>query len=85
LTSLLAEVGSEDLWRGELALELEALAHLETQVAAVEAKLDRLAEAAAEERRYPAVNKRGHGLVSCWLRGVGYSSKRLPAIGEPPS
>jgi transposase len=42
----LAEVGSEDLWRGELALELEALAHLEAQVATVEAKLDTLAEAA---------------------------------------
>lgn len=38
----LAACDPEDLWRGELALELEALEHVETQVAAVESRLDAL-------------------------------------------
>jgi len=57
----LAEVGPEDLWRGELALELEALAHLESQVATVEAKLDTVAEAdqrVARLRTIPGVGPR---------------------------
>lgn len=57
----LADVGPEDLWRGELALELETLAHLEAQVATVEAKLDTLAEAderVARLRTIPGVGPR---------------------------
>ena len=40
----LTTCGPENLWRGELALELEALEHLDAQVAEVEARLDALAE-----------------------------------------
>ena len=56
-----ADVGPEDLWRGELALELEALAHLEAQVAAVETKLDTVAESderVARLRTIPGVGPR---------------------------
>ena len=57
----LADVGPEDLWRGELALELEALAPLEAQVATVETKLDTVAETdqrVARLRTIPGVGPR---------------------------
>jgi len=57
----LTTCGPEDLWRGELALELETLEHLDAQVAEVEARLDRLAETdprVARLRTIPGVGPR---------------------------
>ena len=57
----LVETGPQDLWRGELALELETLEHLDAQIATVEARLDALAEAdgrVARLRTIPGVGPR---------------------------
>jgi transposase len=57
----LADCGPEDLWRGELALELASLEHFDAQVAAVEARLDALAAddpRVAQLRTIPGVGPR---------------------------
>jgi len=43
LSGPLTEVGPQDLWRGELALELDALGRFEEQIGTVEARLETLA------------------------------------------
>jgi transposase len=61
LARALEACGPQDLWRGELALELETLTHLEDQIGTVEATLDALAEAdprVAQLRTIPGVGPR---------------------------
>ena len=61
LAQPLADVGLEDLWRGQLHRELAALAAVETAIAGVEQKLDALAdrsEAMARLRTIPGVGPR---------------------------
>lgn len=55
LSRPLAECGPEDLWRGELALQLELLAVLEEQVKTITAKLDDLAAQDKRVRLLPTI------------------------------
>jgi len=52
----LDQCGSEELWRGELLLELNHLATLEAQLSAIEKRLEQIAKADAQIQRVQTIN-----------------------------
>lgn len=63
LSAPLTTVGPEDLWRGQLALELQALAAVNEQLQALESKLDAKADADARCQRLMSIPGVGHRLA----------------------
>ena len=59
----LEEVGLEDLWRGQLGLELQAMAAVSAMLAQLETKLDALADADARCQRLMTIPGVGHRLA----------------------
>ena len=52
----LDQCGSEELWRGELLLELKHLETLEAQLSAIEKRLEQIAKADAQIQRVQTIN-----------------------------
>jgi transposase len=66
----LAECDAENLWRGQIALQLQLLAFVEAQVKAVEAKLDQLgaaSDAVQVLESTPGIGRRTAEVVVAWL------------------
>jgi transposase len=63
LSTSLATAEPEDLWRGQLALELQALAAVNEQLQALESKLDAKADADARCQRLMSIPGVGHRLA----------------------
>jgi transposase len=63
LSACLATAEPEDLWRGQLALELQALAAVNEQLQSLESKLDAKADADARCKRLMSIPGVGHRLA----------------------
>jgi transposase len=88
------DCGPDELWRGQLDVELTLLQQLQTQIRLIEAKLDDLAEADARTKRLrtiPGVGPRLSEAVVAWIddphrfrdaRSVGSYVGLVPTIGH---